>query len=75
DWLVEDPEFAFEMIPIADVKGSMVYEKTCIPQSPRLRSRALFFMTDTANFHSVMKTSTFAELDKALPKRKVQMER
>lgn len=32
----------------------------------RLRSRALLFMTDSANFHLVMKTASFAELDKAL---------
>eukprot|EP00448_Togula_jolla_P009877 CAMPEP_0170603602 /NCGR_PEP_ID=MMETSP0224-20130122/18997_1 /TAXON_ID=285029 /ORGANISM="Togula jolla, Strain CCCM 725" /LENGTH=1011 /DNA_ID=CAMNT_0010928489 /DNA_START=44 /DNA_END=3076 /DNA_ORIENTATION=+ len=32
----------------------------------RLRSRALLFMTDAHNFHQVMKTESFAELDKAL---------
>eukprot|EP00435_Cladocopium_sp_Y103_P050206 s72_g15.t1 len=32
----------------------------------RLRSRALLFMTDSANFHLVMKTASFAELDKVL---------
>lgn len=32
----------------------------------RLRNRALLFMTDPRNFHLVMKTDSFAELDKAL---------
>lgn len=87
DWLVEDPEFAFEMIPIADRFSVLDLKRLCERtlicsmsvanvarifsmadrySCTRLRSRALFFMTDTANFHSVMKTSTFAELDKAL---------
>ncbi|CAE8712428.1 unnamed protein product, partial [Polarella glacialis] len=32
----------------------------------RLRGRALLYMTDSANFHLVMKTKAFAELDKGL---------
>jgi len=87
DWLVEDPEFAFEMIPIADRFSVLDLKRLCERtlicsmsvanvarifsmadrySCTRLRSRALFFMTDTANFHSVMKTATFAELDKVL---------
>eukprot|EP00408_Alexandrium_pacificum_P040313 CAMPEP_0171274462 /NCGR_PEP_ID=MMETSP0790-20130122/62826_1 /TAXON_ID=2925 /ORGANISM="Alexandrium catenella, Strain OF101" /LENGTH=62 /DNA_ID=CAMNT_0011743509 /DNA_START=32 /DNA_END=216 /DNA_ORIENTATION=- len=32
----------------------------------RLRGRALLFMTDPNHFHMVMKTDSFAELDKVL---------
>jgi len=87
DWVVEDADFAFDMIPIADrfsvLDLKRLCERTLIGAMSvdnvarvfaladkyscnRLRSRALLFMTDSANFHLVMKTASFAELDKVL---------
>jgi len=87
DWLVEDADFAFEMVPIADRFSVLDLKRLCERtlicamsvenvarifsladkySCTRLRSRALVFMTDSANFHLVMKTATFAELDKGL---------
>jgi len=85
--MVEDQEFALDMIPIADrfsvLDLKRLCERTLICMMSvenvarvfaladryacnRLRSRALLFMTDTHHFHLVMKTDSFAELDKAL---------
>ncbi|CAK9078471.1 unnamed protein product [Durusdinium trenchii] len=87
DWVVEDADFAFDMLPIADrfsvLDLKRLCERTLIGamsvdnvarifaladkySCSRLRSRALLFMTDSANFHLVMKTTSFAELDKEL---------
>merc|ERR1719174_2849154 len=87
DWMVEDQEFALEMIPIADrfsvLDLKRLCERTLICTMSvdnvarifamadryacnRLRSRALLFMVDSNNFHTVMKTESFGELDKML---------
>lgn len=87
DWMVEDQEFALDMIPIADrfsvLDLKRLCERTLICTMSvenvarifaladryacnRLRSRALLFMTDIHHFHLVMKTESFAELDKVL---------
>jgi len=87
DWMVEDQDFALDMIPIADrfsvLDLKRLCERTLICTMSvenvarifaladryacnRLRSRALLFMTDTHHFHLVMKTESFAELDKVL---------
>merc|ERR1740138_237134 len=87
DWVVEDQDFAIDMIPIADrfsvLDLKCLCERTLICTMSvenvarvfsladryacnRLRSRAMLFMTDPRYFHQVMKTDSFAELDKAL---------
>eukprot|EP00931_Biecheleriopsis_adriatica_P059019 TRINITY_DN35245_c0_g1_i1.p1 TRINITY_DN35245_c0_g1~~TRINITY_DN35245_c0_g1_i1.p1 ORF type:complete len:1099 (-),score=207.38 TRINITY_DN35245_c0_g1_i1:48-3344(-) len=87
DWVVEDAEFAFDMIPIADRFSVLDLKRLCERTlicamsvenvarifsladryaCSRARSRALLFMTDSAHFHLVMKTASFAELDKVL---------
>lgn len=87
DWMVEDQEFAFDMIPIADrfsvLDLKRLCERTLICAMSvdnvarifaladryacnRLRGRALLYMTDPHNFHLVIKTEGFAELDKGL---------
>ncbi|CAJ1441697.1 unnamed protein product, partial [Effrenium voratum] len=87
DWIVEDADFAFDMIPIADRLSVLDLKRLCERtlicamsvdnvarifaladkySCSRLRNRALIFMTDSANFHLVMKTASFAELDKVL---------
>lgn len=85
--MLEDSDFALDMIPIADrfsvLDLKRLCERTLICAMSvdnvarifaladryacnRLRSRALLFMTEPGHFHSVMKTDSFAELDKAL---------
>eukprot|EP00929_Paragymnodinium_shiwhaense_P118883 TRINITY_DN90783_c0_g1_i1.p1 TRINITY_DN90783_c0_g1~~TRINITY_DN90783_c0_g1_i1.p1 ORF type:complete len:1072 (-),score=190.99 TRINITY_DN90783_c0_g1_i1:127-3342(-) len=87
EWMVEDQEYAFEMIPIADRFSVLDLKRLCertlvctmsVEKVPRifaladryscnrLRGRALLYMTDPRNFHAVMKTEAFAELDKML---------
>lgn len=87
DWMVEDADFALDMIPIADrfsvLDLKRLCERTlictmCVENvarifaladryaCTRLRGRALLFMTDPSNFHAVMKTDSFADLDKTL---------
>mmetsp|Transcript_10926 Transcript_10926/g.38382 ORF Transcript_10926/g.38382 Transcript_10926/m.38382 type:complete len:1143 (-) Transcript_10926:44-3472(-) len=87
DWLVEDADFALDMIPIADRFSVLDLKRLCERTlictmgvdnvarifaladryaCSRLRGRALLFMTDSNNFHSVLRTEGFAELDKGL---------
>merc|ERR1740138_1718774 len=87
DWLVEDQDFALDMIPIADRFSVLDLKRLCERTliclmsvenvarifaladryaCNRLRSRALLFMTDSHNFHVVMKTESFGDLDKVL---------
>jgi len=87
EWLVEDSEYALDMIPIADRFSVLDLKRLCERTlicvmsvenvarifaladrftCTRLRSRALFFMTDPNHFHLVMKTDSFADLDKTL---------
>merc|ERR1712039_251583 len=87
DWMVEDADFALDMIPIADRFSVLDLKRLCERTliccmsvenvarifsladryaCSRLRGRALLFMTDTNHFHMVMKTDSFAELDKML---------
>mmetsp|Transcript_102016 Transcript_102016/g.283927 ORF Transcript_102016/g.283927 Transcript_102016/m.283927 type:complete len:1060 (+) Transcript_102016:152-3331(+) len=87
DWMVEDADFALDMIPIADRFSVLDLKRLCERTlicamsvenvarifaladryaCSRLRGRALLFMTDPGHFHMVMKTDSFAELDKAL---------
>lgn len=86
-WLVEDIEFAMDMIPIADRFSVLDLKRLCERTliclmsvenvarifaladryaCNRLRSRALLFMTEANNFHVVMKTESFGDLDKVL---------
>jgi len=87
DWPFEEPDFALDMLPIADRFSVLQLKRLCertlimhmsVANAPRvfalgdrysctrLRGRALIFMTDPRNFHLVMKTEGFAELDKVL---------
>jgi len=87
NWLVEDLEFAMDMIPIADRFSVLDLKRLCERTliclmsvenvarifaladryaCDRLRSRAMLFMTDSHNFHVVMKTESFRDLDKDL---------
>jgi len=87
DWNVEDPDYALDMIPIADRFSVLDLKRLCERTlictmsvenvarifaladryaCSRLRSRSLLFMTEPRHFHLVMKTDSFAELDKVL---------
>jgi len=87
EWLVEDSDYALDMIPIADRFSVLDLKRLCERTlifvmsvenvarifaladrftCTRLRSRALFFMTDPNHFHLVMKTDSFADLDETL---------